>query len=562
MDRRHLIALAVVALGCDRNAGFRNSGLGPDEIPLHVDRVCPGDASCPAGGDPQLRAGFALREITPIVEPWDDLNHDGVWEPNEPFTDLDGDGQYDAYWIANSSTGRQIRGVHDPLWVRCTALAQGQTTVAHCAFDLLGYMHDEGEQIRADLDPALGVDLLLTSATHTHSGPDPIGIFGPDDLVSGYKPRWMQRVRRLAVEAIAEAVGKLRPAKLSIASAPVEEGADHDMTRYIDDSRDPAIIDNVMHLVQLDDAATGAPIVTLVNWTAHPDSQDRGNRYISSEWPHYLRERVEAHTGGPAVYVSGSVGGQIGPGRVSPVGDDGTAIPAGERSWRFIEAWGQSIGDFANRLYDARTPVASPALAFRTARFAVHVENNGYQAAFATHTIPRLLYGYDPARPQIRDASGDNTPLVDTEVAHLTLGPVAIATVPGELFPEDFIGGYDGSRHGTWEPFIHTGPIPSDACMCEFPAPPDVSLAPKSPYLIDLMGGEPAHRMIFGLTMDMLGYIVPQYNFYLDPIAPYLQEPPGDNHYEETNSIGPRAEPEIVGTLRQLAISAQPGQAN
>ena len=52
--------------------------------------------------------------------------------------------------------------------------------------------------------------------------------------------------------------------------------------------------------------------------------------------------------------------------------------------------------------------------------------------------------------------------------------------------------------------------------------------------------------MVFGLTLDFLGYIVPRYNFVLDPVAPYLQDAPGD-HYEETNSVGPRAEPEIVG---------------
>ena len=160
---------------------------------------------------------------------------------------------------------------------------------------------------------------------------------------------------------------------------------------------------------------------------------------------------------------------------------------------------------------------------------------------------------------------GGNVPLIDSEMIYLTLGPAAIATMPGELLPELFIGGYDGSLRGTWEPFIHTGPI-YDGCdpsrikkdQGDYPAPPDVSMAPKGPYLIDLMDGERDHRMIFGLTMDMLGYIVPRYNFYLDPVLPYLKEPNGDSHYEETNSLGPRAEAEMVGTMRQLVLSAKP----
>ena len=80
---------------------------------------------------------------------------------------------------------------------------------------------------------------------------------------------------------------------------------------------------------------------------------------------------------------------------------------------------------------------------------------------------------------------------------------------------------------------------------------PDVAKAPKGPYLIDLMSGERKHRMTFGLTMDFLGYIVPRYNWVLDEKDPWFSEAPGD-HYEETNSIGPLAEPQIVGSMRQL----------
>ena len=70
-------------------------------------------------------------------------------------------------------------------------------------------------------------------------------------------------------------------------------------------------------------------------------------------------------------------------------------------------------------------------------------------------------------------------------------------------------------------------------------------------------GFAPEHCMVYGATLDFLGYIVPRYNFVLSELAPYFAEAEGD-HYEETNSIGPRAEPEIVGTMRQLVMSARP----
>jgi hypothetical protein len=153
----------------------------------------------------------------------------------------------------------------------------------------------------------------------------------------------------------------------------------------------------------------------------------------------------------------------------------------------------------------------------------------------------RTVCCYDMSRP-IDDT---NLPSAETRVAYLTLGPVSIITNPGELHPELFIGGYDGSKAGTYT-FIDTKKKNA----------PDVSKAPPPPYLIDIMEGERPHRMTFGLTMDFLGYIVPRFNYVLHESRPYFDEAEGD-HYEETNSIGPLVEPQVVGTMRQLILSAQ-----
>src|SRR5204863_460027 len=115
-----------------------------------------------------------------------------------------------------------------------------------------------------------------------------------------------------------------------------------------------------------------------------------------------------------------------------------------------------------------------------------------------------------------------------------------ILTNPGELAPELFLGGYDGRYAGTYPLLDKTQ---ENA--------PQLDQAPAGPYLIDLMDGERAHRMIFGLTGDFVGYILPRFNFVVDADVPYLKEAKGD-HYEETNSLGPLADPQIAGTLRQL----------
>ena len=537
--RRSLLVFAGMLCACGSGSGTpapAQSALGPDEIPLVVEKSCPGGPGCEDTGDGVLYAGVSKREITPPVEPFQDVNGNGHWDDGEPFEDRNGNGKFDAFWLAGYDSGRQAYGVHDPTWVRCLALKQNQTTLVECVVDVVGLFIDEMDQIRADLDPSLGVDELMMSATHVHETQDSCGQWGPDDTTSGYNDAYMSLLRHQTVAAVADAVHALAPAKMSIASIAVEDPG-HDMTPYVSDTRDPVVIDNRLHLLQFDAASGDKPIATVVNWSSHPESEGSHNHYVSSDFVHWLRESVEKGTGSEVLYISGSVGGQVGPGRVQPFLPDGTQIPRGERSFRFAEAWGEEIARFALKAFAARVPVPSPRLAFRTTRFYAHVENTAYHAAGALHLFHRAFYGYDPKKP----LSGDNTPVVNTAAAYVTLGPASIITTPGELLPELLVGGYDGSRAGTWTPFID---------MTK-PNPPDVSKAPKPPYLFDLMDGDPDNRMNWGLTMDFLGYIVPRYNFVLDTDAPYLQDAPGD-HYEETNSVGPRAEPEPVGTMRQL----------
>ena len=541
-------ALALAAVGCGsapKTPSPTATALGPDEIPLSLTQRCPGDPDCLAGGDGQLYVGAAKRDITPLVEPFVDENGNGVHDANEPYSDLNGNGKFDPVWIAGRDSGTAAWGVHDPLWMRCWVVRQNQTTVAHCVLDAIGYFYDEVEQIRADLDPALGVDLVMVSATHDHQAKDTIGIWGSDDFTSGYDPIWMARVRAAAVEAITESVRNLKMAKMSIGSI-LTEAPNHDMTHYISDTRDPVVIDDRLHVLQFDGASDGKPIVTIVNWACHPDNLGSKRHLLSSDFVHYLREGVEAGTGSECIYVNGAQGGQIGGGRVVPLDEHGKEVP-NDHTFHSVAAWGNEMARMTLQAWAARKPVENPQLAFRTSVFEVHVENVFYHTAALLGLFHKQFFGYDHTQPLL----GANTPITRTEVAFVTLGPASIVTAPGELLPELFLGGYDGS--GTL-PGSHSGIWPLfDPTQ---PNPPDLTQAPKAPYLFDELPGDPEHRMVFGLTFDMLGYIIARFNFILDDRAPYVARAPGD-HYEETNSIGPRAEPEIVGTLRQLVESAR-----
>jgi hypothetical protein len=541
--------LALSVCGCATPQEVTQTAVPPpqlalDEIPLQITQRCPGDPACPDEGDGRLYAGFAKRDVTPQIEPFTDTNGNGVYDDGEPYEDKNKNGTFDAYWIAGYDSGRLATGVNDPVWARALALRQNQTTVVVVAVDTLGLFRDEFDYVNKLIDKRLGIDLLLLHGTHVHETADLTGGWGPDDFTNGVNNAYRQKVHQAIADAATEAVANLRPARMTLGSIKVQD-PDGNMKRYVFDSRDPVVINNVLHTMQFLDVSTTPPqpITTLVNWSNHPEAAGSKNKLISSDFVHYLRQELEQKGAGPVVYVSGSIGGLLGPGHAAPLDETGT--PVTEEGLKKAQALGHEVARFA------LTAMADPGnlsvegkaarLSFRSTEFKTHIENQKYHLAAMLGVFKRKFCCFDDTRP----LSEENIPSVETLVAYLRIGPASIITNPGELTSELFLGGYDGSLAGTYPLF---DPRKANA--------PDLSLAPLPPYLIDRMHGVREHRMTWGLTGDFLGYILPRYHFVLSEKRPYIDQAKGD-HYEETNSIGPRAEAEIVGTMRQLVESAR-----
>ena len=60
------------------------------------------------------------------------------------------------------------------------------------------------------------------------------------------------------------------------------------------------------------------------------------------------------------------------------------------------------------------------------------------------------------------------------------------------------------------------------------------------------------YAMPLGLCQDEMGYLVPPYDFKIaEGGNAYIEEAPGD-HYEETNSLGPRTTPTLMQAFKAL----------
>ena len=557
-----LAAVAVAACGGDDH-GAADAGVdaaidarleGFDQPDDH----CPGAPHCATAGDGQLAVGAATRVFTPeILEHWTDENGNGEYDPGEPYVDANSNGMFDAYWLFGG--GRAANGVMSDLEARAVVFAQGDTKVALVYLDAIGLLMGDIDAIRDDPRvAAAGVDHTVVGSIHAHDAVDTIGLWGPDALVSGYNPAFNARLIDAAVQAIVDAAGHTTPARMVIGKTLLlnvpgdrTSGTDH----WNKDIRDPVIYDPTLTVARF--VRTDAPdttIATVVNWADHPEMSAFGanNLLVSAHYVHYLRDKIEhgvappwhdpiAGIGGVTVFVQGALGGQIGSIRNAPVpGPDGVT-PITETGHPKEEALGTNLARRSLELLrDEGETVTDLPLSYRTARFHARIDNTGFQVAFLIHLLaPHPLVGYDPSR----DIAPGNVPWVPLRATYLQIGPLALITCPGELHPELWVGGYDGSW--SWGlPIMDTTK----------PNTPDLAAAPQPPYLRDVVLANPGVRypVLAGLAMDYVGYIVPAYNYVLNSNNPYIEEADGD-HYEETYSLGPEVEKHAMWPLLALA---------
>jgi hypothetical protein len=446
--------------------------------------------------------------------------------------DITPDLKTEKVWLAGfGARGRRPAGVHDPLYARIVLLREGKKTVAVVGLDLLGFYINETEKLRRSWEAGGEGRHLFVHATHTHSGPDTLGLWGPLIGVSGINPRYMARLERRISEALALLETQLRPATVSGGRGTL------DPRGLCRDLRDPQVIDPNLAVLRIK-GADGKSISTIVNWSCHPEVIGRENMLLSADYPGPLCARVEEKTGGQCLFLNGAIGGLLSP---------DTQIE------NFYEAAriGGAVADAALAL---KTVGGGGALAYRSERPRVPVENSRYLLFLSALTAGHTLYSPDgkplaswrsiplSLRHLVFGLTEKNRPWIETEVSVLDLGPARLLGMPAEIFPELAIGGYDG-RYSFGRPLVD-------------PAGPERNIkeAPRGPYLRDLI--KAPVPMLVGLANDELGYLVPVYDFKVRSSKSLLPRWPG--HYEETNSIGPSATKILTDAAARLLKEPRP----
>ncbi len=303
--------------------------------------------------------------------------------------------------LAGFGLTRDAESVHDPITARALALRRGSLTAVIVVVDVVGLHHTALERLRARLAGRVPPEAVLLSATHTHSGPDTLGMWGLPPIISGIDDDVLATVEEGIARAATTALERLAPVTLRVARAQApEEGISRN-------KRQPDLVDRTITTLAFDRTDDGRPQATLVHFACHPEGLGSRNEALSADFPWALRDEVEDARRAPCVYVNGALGGMV-------------TTDQREHTFAEIERIGRAIGRLSIASVASATPVEAD-LAAASVPLRLPVENGRYQLAEDFG-----IFG---------DRAFEDGGHVATEVAALRLGPVSFVTAPGEPLP-------------------------------------------------------------------------------------------------------------------------------
>lgn len=480
----------------------------------------------------EFLAGFGTRVITPQgFETWTDTDGDAQYDPDiDSFDDANGNGVFDAAWMAGFQNGRAATDVHDDLMTVAAVFDDGENRIGIVTADVVGLMATFVRSVRTAIPPELELDYVLVHATHNHEGPDTQGLWGAADFESGVNDVYMARLRAEMVGALADAVSALEPARLSMATI---NGYDEMLGTM--DTRKPLILDPGIRVLMLKrpDAGSGdeSVIGTLVNYGMHVELAWDKNLSFTADLAGYLRrglsfglsydgEIVRPGIGGTTMWLTGNIGGlmTVLPGEA--VTDPWTQERITDSGHAKARAFGYGVASAVlDTLLKPDGFYEDPAPSLQVVARSVDLPLANYPLAAASllGLLDRDIdIGLFP--PRLTTA---------TEVALLKIGEARIAAIPGELYPEIAVGGIEN-------------PPGADYDLSPLEVPP---FRPAMHGRVNLM---------VNLANDAVGYIIPKSEW--DNDAPWIYGSEEET-YGEIVSVGPDGAPAIHGALLPILES-------
>ena len=292
-------------------------------------------------------------------------------------------------------------GVHDSLFVKVVVISESNHSAAVVTLDCIGLLHTELLAIRKKVSEYLKPEQfnpknIILSSTHTHLGPDVVGLWGKHIFSSGVQPEYMEFLVNRVAKTIVAAWQQQVTASVCWSAGSHGEG-------WVQNISVPEEIDRSVTTIQFTDES-GNSIATLTNFACHPTLIGAERKLISADYVAGFYQCLDQEYGGVNLFLQGSIGGWV-----QPVGED---------SFENADAKGQGLASEVIRNLKTSMAVPSTAVIFESRRFDMPVHSFGFKLLSTLGVLKR-----------------DIGRTVQTEVAWLRIGTIHLITHPGETSP-------------------------------------------------------------------------------------------------------------------------------
>lgn len=303
-------------------------------------------------------------------------------------------------FLAGYDQNRRSAGIHDNLFVKAVVISNTATSMAIFTVDCIGMLYPQLLQVRQGVSSALPgfpAEHIIMSSTHTHSGPDVVGIWGPDQTHTGVDSTYINSLVSIAIEQIVAAYKNQKTAWGQYANTVHGQG-------WVENISQPAELDRSVTILQFRDRK-GRNIATLTNFACHPTILDGNTTDVSSDYVAGYYETLDNAQGGVNMFLQGAIGGWVQPEHVPPT---------------FVAAYEKGYGLAGAVMAALKNPqsIESNDIAFKRKVISLPVENEGFRQLAAIQVIKRKI-----------------TDSVSTELVMFDIGEAKFATHPGETVP-------------------------------------------------------------------------------------------------------------------------------
>lgn len=368
-------------------------------------------------------------------------------------------------FIAGDKQNRTFTAVHDSLFAKAVVVSHGDEQIAIVTLDCIGLLYPDVLRIRQKASELCGFPeaRIMVSSTHTHSGPDVVGIWGSDYEHTGVDSAYMTFLINTAAAQVKAAFENQQD--VIALTAETTFGEPWVQNICLEE------IDRSVTVLQLQNNE-GKPVVTLTNFACHPTFMDARFSEVSSDYVNGYYKQMKNQTGAEALFLQGAIGGWVQP-------EDG------EGSFEKAYVRGRELADAVLAVLPKANALTSSEISFSSKQVKFPVENEGWKQLAAIGTIKR----------QIKDS-------VTTELAWFSIGEAQFATHPGETAP--YYGLETKKLMGTGPRFVLG--LGNDALgYIVKPSFFEDKNIPHAEYLTGMSVGKPTAP----LMMDQLRLIIP-----------------------------------------------------